>query len=111
MTEIQELEATIAAYQDLIKDGEKIQRLKEDALFKEIILEGYCVKKCADYVASSTSDILDESARALALEAAKSAGHLRNYLDATLQMANVAKENLPEIQDSLDKLRNADAEE
>lgn len=109
--EIKELQLQEQEYNDILKKAEKITRLCHNQDFIDIILNGYCVEKCSEYMEVATSDNADEYVKKNSLEAAKSCGYLKNYLDSILTRSMTAQDNINQIKERIESLQSNSNEE
>ena len=103
--EIAGLEHRIEAAKGAIAFGEDVRKLLGNRLFREVILNKFCVEHCARYVQESGDPLLSAENRADALNIAQAAGHLRRWLDLSVRMADSEAALLPDIQNELDVVR------
>ena len=94
MSEVEELINEKERLNKLIYLRDQVLKLEEYKDFKEIILENFCEKDCANYVRTSTNTCISEKARENALEMAKASGHLLNYLEFIITQGNSAERQL-----------------
>jgi hypothetical protein len=109
--EIAGLEHQLKGVKAAIANAEDIRKLMANALFRKVILEQFCTQDCSRYVQESGDPLLNEVQRADALAMAQAAGHLKRYLEITLQRA----ESLPgvkiDIENELDAARSEPEDE
>lgn len=104
-TQVEQLEAQKAQAQELIKKRDRVLRLADVKLFKEIILDEFCEAESARYAHASADPALKPEERADALAMAQAGGHLRRWLSMQVQMASVAERQLPDIEEHLEEAR------
>lgn len=103
--EIAGLEHRIEAAKGAISFAEDVRKLLGNKLFRDVILNKFCVEHCARYVQESGDPLLTAENRADALAMAQAAGHLRRWLDLAVRMGEVEAGILPNIQEELDIVR------
>jgi len=104
--QIELYEKKIQEFQKVVEHRDKMRKLTANKLFKELILEEFCVNECARYVRTSVNPRLDADSRANALHIAQSTGHLRMYLEAIEQMGNQAEQEIVKYTAAIDELRS-----
>lgn len=103
--EIAGLEHRIEAAKSAIAHAEDVRKLLGNRLFREVILNKFCVEHCARYVQESGDPLLNAEQRADALNMAQAAGHLRRWLDLAVRIGESEAGLLPNIQEELDVVR------
>jgi len=103
--EIAGLEHRIEAAKGAIAHAEDVRKLLGNKLFRDVILQKFCVEHCARYVQESGDPLLSAENRADALNMAQAAGHLRRWLDLGIRMGESEAGLLPSIQEELDTVR------
>lgn len=84
MSEVKQLEQQLVNNQKLKDKRDAIERLYLNPDFRSVILDGFCLKDCANYVQLSVDLALSPESRADALAKAQAAGHLQRYLHVEL---------------------------
>ena len=110
MSEISELQHQLDDAKERMERRDMAARLAQNADFKKLILEEFCVNECARYAQVSGDPMQDATARADCLAIAQAAGHLRRWLQVVHQMGSHAANNRPAIEDAIDELRASGAE-
>lgn len=103
--EIAGLEHRIESAKGAIVFAEDVRKLLGNRLFREVILNKFCVEHCARYVQESGDPLLSAENRADALNMAQAAGHLRRWLDLSVRIGEAEAGLLPNIQEELDVVR------
>lgn len=80
-------------------------KLSENKVFKELILQEFCVNESARYAHTSADPSLDANSRADALALAQAGGHLRRWLSVTTRMGNHAEGQLQELEQAITESR------
>lgn len=80
-------------------------KLSENAEFKKVILDEFCVKECARYAQLSADPTLSAEDRANSLALAQAAGHLKRYLSVLVRMGDVAESDLGNLEDQIELAR------
>jgi hypothetical protein len=107
---VQQLEGQLATAKELIARRTELQKLAEVRLFRKWILEEFCEKEAARFVAESADPALKPEDRADALALAQAGGHLKRWLSAQIQMANIAERQMREVETELEAARAEEAE-
>lgn len=89
----------------------KVKKLIESPLFREVIVQGFCKDECSRYVHMSCDSQLTEQERADALGIAQAAGHLKRFLAVTLTKGEAAISSIEELERALDDARAQPDEE
>lgn len=105
------LEKQLEELKGAVKLRDMAIKLSENKLFKELILEEFCVKEAARYVHTSADPSMSEANRADALAIAQSGGHLRRWLSVTVQMGDHAKDRIEEMEEAIAASRAEEAAE
>ena len=63
MTEVQQLKDSIEYNQKLVDRYEKLVKLQDNPLFKELIMDGFCKDCIAEYLSVSVNGRLPQGAR------------------------------------------------
>lgn len=101
MSEVSQLENQLAGTKALIARRDLALRLSENADFKELILNQFCVQECARYAQVSGDPAVSDRDRADSLAMSQAAGHLRRYLSVCVQMGNVAARDVEELEENI----------
>lgn len=90
-----------------IKDhAEEVRKLVGNTLFRDLILNQFCTIECARYVQESCDPLLTPEQRADALAMAQAAGHLKRWLEITMQMGNSKANEIIQLEEELDHVRS-----
>lgn len=111
MSDVTALENQLRDAKIFMERREKAIKLASNPEFKELILDGFCLKECARYAQNSADPALSPEQRADALALAQAAGHLRRYLNIMVVMGNNAEGNLKGIEDAIEEARLEEAAE
>lgn len=111
MSELTELQEQKKILDAIIAFGDKAERLENNADFKDVILEGYCVNEMKRCMSLAVAEKADPSLRELALQMAKSAATLENFLALLKQQSAIAKGDLEEVSNSILELETKGEEE
>lgn len=110
MNQVQQLEKQLDNVKNLVSKRDLAIKLYENADFRNLILEDFCVRECARYAQESADPSLKPEQRADALAMAQAAGHLRRFLSITVTMGNHAESTVDEIREAIDAARNEQVE-
>ena len=99
------LEAQLEGAKQFVERREMALRLFENADFRKLIWEGFCLHDCAQFVQNSADPALGEKERADALAMAQAAGHLKRFLHIVTQMGAVAQDDISKLNDAIDEAR------
>ena len=111
MSEVEALQNQLTDAHALVDRREKALKLFNNPEFKEIILDGFCLKDCARYAQSSEDPALDANARADSLNIAQASGHLRRFLSVIIQMGNAAAYQIPSIEQAILEIQHEGGDE
>lgn len=103
MSEVDELNKERENLNNLIRLRNLVLKLEENPEFKEVILEGFCLKDCANYLRNSTNTCLSDKARENSLEMARASGHLLNYLEVIKIQGDNAENQLIRLETAYDE--------
>lgn len=84
--------------------GDAARRLMNNRDFKAVVLQEFCVDECARYVHASADPALEERYQQDALNMAQASGHLRRFLEVTLQKAQAAENSSESIGTIIDRV-------
>ena len=101
MSEVSELEQQLEDNKKLMDRRDKAVKLYSNPDFKELIVEGFCVKDCARYCQASQDPALSPLEQQDALNIAQASGHLRRFLSVIMQMGNAAERQIPQIEHAI----------
>ena len=101
MSDVQALEYQLAGTKELIEQRDRALRLSQNADFRALILDTFCVKECARYAQASADPALKENERADSLAMSQAAGHLRRFLSVTMQMGNQAESQRVDLEEAI----------
>ena len=104
MSEITDLQDSIEQMEDLIKAKKSVLALKENAEFKEIVLERFMKEEVIRNAGLSTDPRMKAELRADALLMSQAPGYLDRFLNFILQIGTQAEQSLPEAKATLIEL-------
>lgn len=110
MSQVQALEYQLRSAQQLQEFAEKIRQLIQTPLYREVIIEAFSTRECARYVQESQDPGLSESQQADALNMAQASGHLKRWIAVTLQMADIAARDIPNLHEQIEYARQESGE-
>ena len=93
-TEIEEIEIQIDAAKELVAMADKVLALKNDPVFKEIILEQFCEDFAMNCLRMSTSLAVQENVRAQIERDMHAPSSLLRFLDGVLAQGNSARNSI-----------------
>lgn len=105
------LEEQLRNAKEIVARRDLAIKLSGNHTFRKLILEDYFVTEAARLVALSADPALDTTQRADALNMAQAAGHLKRWLSMQVQMGNVAAREVLEVEEALNEIRGAEADE
>lgn len=105
MTAVSGLEKQLEDSKSLIKLRDMAIKLYSNPEFKELIIDGFCLKDCARFAQESGDPALNAEQRADALGMAQAAGHLRRFLSTTVVMGNNAANQIPALEEAIVEAR------
>lgn len=105
MSQVQALEHQLRSTQQLQEFAEKIRQLIQTPLYREVIVEQFTNRECARYVQESADPSLTAEQRADALGMAQASGYLKRWIAVTLQMADIAARDIPNLQEQIEYAR------
>lgn len=98
MSDVRQLEQQISNVKELMAKRDKMLQLGKIPLFKELILDEFCMKEAARLVHQSGDPVLTQEQRADALAMAQAGGHLRRWLSMACRMGDAAEGDLTDIE-------------
>ena len=104
------VEHHIASLKAQVKLRDAVLRLRANPDFRFAIGEEFMERQCARYARNSGDVSMSVESRQDALAIAQSAGHLQRFLDVTIQLGDLAKNQLPEAQATLDEVRGEEGQ-
>ena len=87
---------------------DKLLALRNDPVFHELIIEGFCTTEAADYVRTSVNPSLDKEGQEHALAMAQAAGHFLVWLQIQMNKANNAVTNIARIDEELQEIHRGE---
>lgn len=87
---------------------DKLMALRNDPLFHELIIEGFCTTEAADYVRNSVNPSLDKEGQEHSLAMAQAAGHLLVWLQVQMNKGRSAVENIARIDEELQEIHRGE---
>lgn len=107
----EELEQQVKDNAKLIKLAENVRRLNENRDFKALIHDEYLEKEAARLVQLSGDPRLNAEQRADALAMAVATGHLKRFLNVTIQIGEAAAKDNVDCREAIDELEQEEAAE
>ena len=104
MSDLTELQNQLKILKDAVSYGEKVKLLKSNSLFKEIILQDFCIKEMQRCAGLAVSEKVNPDLRNLANEMSKAGAVLTNFLNYIETAGNVAAGEISEVEDEIVKL-------
>lgn len=108
---VEQLENQKEHLQEQAKLYDAYERLMKNKDFRLIIMENFIVRDCARNVAASVDPNLPTENRAMAMEMARAAGFLKQYLASVNAMNVNARSNLRDVEQAINEIRNEGAGE
>lgn len=105
ITRTQALEAQREDFKKAIKLRDAAIKLSENKLFKDVILDEFCVKEAARYAHTSADPSLSDKDQANALALAQAGGHLRRWLSVIVRMGNQAEDQMADLDEAIEEAR------
>ena len=94
MSDLAALNKQVADYDKLIARRDKFAKLMQNRLFQELILEDFIVQETARN-ASMAGDPNHWSDREYNNDAARAGGHLKRYINLSIQLGDIAERERP----------------
>lgn len=104
MTELSELQEHKKELLSVIERADMVERLQNNKDFQEIILKGFCTEEMKRCLSLAIAENADASLRELGNQMAKSSMVLERYLATIQNFGNIAKTELPEIDEEIESL-------
>lgn len=113
MTEVtvKQMEEYISQQKTLVVMRDAAIALADNKHFKKLILDGFCTTEAARYVQESGDPMLAPEMRADALAMAQASGHLKRFLQITIQLGNTAANNIRGAEEQIDLIREEGGDE
>lgn len=105
----EKIETYIDGLKKSVEFGEDIRKLMSNRLFKKVIMEGFCLNECARHLKESLDTRVNPEARQAFRAMAEAAGHLEQYLENALKLAEQAESRIYEAEQALDQARAEEA--
>lgn len=105
MSEVSGLERQLDNSKALVRERDMAIKLYSNPEFKELIVDGFCLKECARFAQESADPVLNAEQRADALGMAQASGHLRRFLSTVVLMGNTAENQMPDLEAAVDEAR------
>lgn len=110
MSEIEQVELSIAEAKKAVEKAKIARRLSTNPDFKKLILDGYFVEEAARLALLSGDPALPEEYRGHVMRDLHGPGALKRYLSTMVQMGDIAEKEIEEHQETLEELRDEGAE-
>lgn len=111
MSTLEQLEQQLSDAKTLVATRQMALRLSQNADFKKLILEGFCLHDAARYVQESGDPSLNTEQRADALAMAQASGHLKRFLSMAVQMGAYAERTLGDLESAIEEVRGEGGDE
>ena len=108
--QIQHVELSLDEAKKVVDFGEAIQRLEKNADFKKVILDGYFSDESRRLTFLTADTSLDDKSTNAVWAGLRAIGELRSFLLGRKAMAEVAKKEVMDFQETLEELREEDAD-
>lgn len=105
MSEIQELVQEIAKAKVAAEQLVKMERLKANPDFRDLIVQGFIVDECARHARLSVDVDMSEEDRKDALGFAQAAGYLQRWIEVFCKMATTASDDIADMENTLAEMR------
>jgi hypothetical protein len=105
MSDVRQLEQQISNVKELMALRDKMLQLGKIPLFKELILDKFCIEEAARLVGQSADPALSPQQRSDALSMAQAGGHVRRWLSLGCRMGDQAESDLVDIEQMLAEAR------
>lgn len=92
----------------LVQARDKAIALEKNPEFKELILDGFCRDRAAEYVQQSVSRAISVEDREHALALSQASGYFLDFLNAIVAMGNQAEDNIERLQQELHETLTAE---
>lgn len=102
---IAQLENHKARLETLVRRGKIAESLAQNPQFKELILDGFMVKDCAEYAQLSADPALSAANQADSLNIAQAAGHFKRWLSVVVRQGHKAEDDIKQTNDQIDDIR------
>ena len=110
MSEVSRLENQLESNKELVRQRNLATKLVTNPDFKELIVDGFCMKDCARFAQESADPALTHEQRADALGMAQASGHLRRYLSMIVVMGNTADNQTSDLEVAIIEARQEEGE-
>ena len=111
MSELNELREHLASLKKVVTLGEQVKRLKLNNDFDEIINKGFCDEEMKRCMSLAVCEKLTQEQRELANNMAKASAALTNYLYTLVRQAEIARQDIEDIQDAILELETKGEDE
>lgn len=102
---VQGLEQQLEDAKALVARRNLATKLANNVEFRQLILEGFCLRDSARFAHESSDPALTAEMRADALAMAQAGGHLKRYLSAAFMMGASAEGQMGDIETALEEAR------
>ena len=104
--DIREIEVSIEEAKKIAKRAERVRRLEKNPDFKALILEGYFTEEAARLAHLVTDpQVIQGGHLDFVQNDLKGIGALKRFLTATLQLGDIAAQEVKEYQEALEEIR------
>lgn len=108
MTEIEEYQYRIQELKKQVEVRDNIIKLRENRLFKKVILEYFCTEQAAQFVHNSVNMAISKEQREDSLALAQASGHLLSFLAVQERLGSIAEDNIRKMEKELSELMRGD---
>ena len=105
MSEVEALERQLEDTKGLQRRREQAERLSRNPDFRDLIIDGFCLKDAARFAQESGDPALPAEQRADCLAMAQASGHLKRFLSMQIQMGAVAGRNIEALEEAIAEAR------
>lgn len=106
---VAQLEAQRDKQKSVVERAEIAERLANNADFRSLILDYFCVQECARYARESANPLISKEDREDALAMAQAAGHFKRFMQLQIKLGEMAKNEIASIDEELDEVRMQEA--
>ena len=111
MSNVTHLENQKTQAKELIARREAAIRLHSNPDFKKLIVDGFMLEEAARYVQLSQDPSLEPHQQTDALRLAQASGHLKRFLQVTIQLGNTAEGEMGDLDEMIEEARIQEDEE
>lgn len=105
MSDLKALEHQLAEAREFIQKKNQVEELTSNPLFKEIILQGFCIDDCARAIKASADIGVPKEEREDCIKLAQAAGYLEKYLHTVCRQGYMAEGDIARINEAIEYAR------